>query len=165
MLVRNEKYRFLVFITTFLHLLPFSNCYNLKIASPGGGKFIVLGNKSLGTCTVIKEFKQWKFLYGTVPLNNVNIPDFFWVSDSQKMYIIEQTFTVTDVVISLVTGFLTAITRNTIYVFQCTDNLAVGLTGEEKELIINAIRDDSAKCIEKGYYMNGKTYKIYVPEN
>lgn len=152
------------FIFFIVFIIFFNNCYNLKIASPGGKNFIVLGKHSLGTCKIVKEFKQWNFLYGLIPIKPISITNYFFHSNPDRLYIVEQSYTPTDIILSIVLGFITALTRNTIYIFQCKDKFVDGLTYEEKQVLIGAIQDDSAKCIEKGHFKKGKIYKIYIPE-
>lgn len=114
-------------ITLFLFFLFLHNCHpSLQVM--GTIKPITIETKS-ATCQEREEVKVWYALFGSIAMNPVN----FIYRGADKSYRITQETTVGDVIISVLLGLTTSITRNTLLIESCS------LTNEVQKKIFNSI--------------------------
>lgn len=97
-------------------ILASMNCYTFRYQSPYADREIVLAPQS-ASCRSKRVFDQWFGFYGTVALNKINMDNF--LREPQTSYRITETYLPGDVVVSLLLGFISSVTKKTLILESC----------------------------------------------
>lgn len=117
----------------FLTLLPavFSHCVTQQYVTPGTP--FALG-KGGADCTVVASDRRYFALFGAIPLSNGGLPAF--TPEPGKSYRITDRATGWDIALTALGGWALTLTRRTIEVESCTDDIILTSRGEvEKEKV------------------------------
>lgn len=153
-----KQLNFIIFISLITFI---ANCYSFEIHSPDTKDYALSGNTA--SCKEVKELKQWKFLYGTVNLSNPSPDEIFGDLSANKAYYIEETVVPGDVVISILLGLFTSISKNTIKVYECGNSkIKKTSSSNSSPKKYKKYTKQRVRWVERECIVNGRIYKRYV---
>ncbi len=97
-----------------------ASCASMPLQSPDNARRVVLGS-SESSCRRESSEKQWYILFGAVPLNHAEVS----FQDSSRSYRIIEERTWSDLLITILGGTLTTVTRKTLTAEICEEQLVV----------------------------------------
>jgi outer membrane protein OmpA-like peptidoglycan-associated protein len=149
--------------TIFLFLAFFLSCGTTKqidIYNPFPDKDIRIEQKNR-SCADTYEIKLWYFLYGSYPINTVNVRELFPTAD--YTYSIEQNATLGDKVLSFFTGLFFSVSRKTLLVKTCqaiamndTEPEETNTTEEKPELPSTQLNSKVEELEKEVSFLKGK---------
>ena len=132
-----------LFISTALCLVIISGCTSLKLKSPSPDNRVILSLEAQKDCRVVNTTSQWFLLYGLIPVNRPDPADLFLNNilkksafgegendpgDGKKYdgtFYIEARTAPLDVMVTLLGGWAITLTRKTIQVKVCKEDMLV----------------------------------------
>ena len=107
------------YLILMISLLALINCRTVDTATLAKEGNIKMVDKSQVCETVAKEVTIWKILYGTSDLGENDAETVFSGLDKKKPYALQEKVTGLDMVVTLVVGLFSSITRSTLIITSC----------------------------------------------
>ena len=108
--------KYLILMISLLALISCRTVDTVALAKEGNIKMV---HKSQVCETVAKEVTIWKILYGTSDLGENDAETVFSGLDKKKPYALQEKVTGLDMVVTLVVGLFSSITRSTLIITAC----------------------------------------------
>jgi hypothetical protein len=105
-----------LFYVTALMILATFSCSSIQEISSKKGNEVILASSGV-SCKVVGEHSRWKIGYGSFPLYMPDSKELF--PKSSKAYRVKESSKWYDVAISVVLGFSTTISKDTLVVEEC----------------------------------------------
>lgn len=95
-------------------------------------------------CSILKEFKQWYILFGSVPISEIKTDEMFLEDGQYRVY---TKATLADSILSVVLGLTTSFTRKTIFIESCKSDDIFILQKNELDTLLDKQKENTSEAV------------------
>ena len=116
------QYKLQWFLCILLSITSFEKCKITELRSPPGKRPVILALRKT-KCKTVGSFARWYLLFGAFPLNKLNKKTLFPYNN--RTYIIREKARAIDLLVTFLGGWAITLTRKTITVEACREDILI----------------------------------------